>query len=261
MLAIVLLIASMPLLTAASAEAAIAEVGGGSQRVTGSAGNFASTTQAFPGNVTANNLMACGGNIWNSPAITGLTITDTRSSAWTVVLGPATGEFVPFVAYAIVPSSGAVTVTIAPTGGGNYGTWSCDEFSGTATASVLDADGGSTTATTTTPSDAMTTTTENALILGLLGNNTNTAAFLAAGSGYTQIGEVESASWAAHLFEFRIGTTAAVYTVDATMSSAVSSTMQTLSLTQASVVANQPMHLRGGSIPGMNSLGLGGPLP
>lgn len=209
--------------------AAIAEVGGGSQRVTGSAGNFASTTQAMPGNVTANNLMVCGGNIWNSPAITGITMSDTRSSSWSVVLGPATNSFVPFIAYALVPSSGAVTITIDPTGGGNYGTWSCDEFSGNATSSVLDVDGSYTTATTTTPSDSITTGTANALIVGLLGNNTNTAVFLAPGSGYTQIGEVESASWAAHIFEFKIGTSATSYTVDATMSSAVSSTMQTMS--------------------------------
>lgn len=218
--------------------AAIAEVGGGSQRVTGSAGNFDSTTQAYNANVTINNLMVCGGNIWRSPALTGITITDTLSSTWTVVLGPQTSEFVAFIAYAVVPSSGAVTLTINPTGGNNYGTWSCDEFSGIPTSSLVDADGGSSSGNSTTPSDSITTTTSNALILGLIANATNTSVFISPGSGFTTIGETESASWAAHHFEFKIGTSATSYTVDGTFNSAVNWNVQTYAFKESAGGAN-----------------------
>lgn len=226
------------LLSSIPSWAAFAEVGSGSQRLTGSAGNFASTTQAFNAAVTVNNLMVCGGNIWKSPAITDLVITDTRSSTWTVILGASGNEFVPFIAYALVPSSGTVTLTIDPTGGNNYGTWSCNEFSGNATSSVLDVDGGASTGTSTTPSDSITTGTANALIIGLVGNKTNSSVFLTEGSGYTLIGKTESASWAAHLLEYKIGTSATSYTADATMSSSVAWIMQTVSFEEAVGGAN-----------------------
>lgn len=211
----------------------IAEVGGGTNRVSTQAANFDSTTIIFPGNVTADNLMVCVGNIWQSTAWTTLTITDTRTSSWSYLAGTASSSYKPFIAYAKVPSTGANTVTIDPNGVGNYWSGSCTEFSGTSTGTLLDADGGNSTGASTTPSDGITTVNANALIVGIFMQTSGGNHALTAGSGFTTFGEIESPSNAPHHAEFKVGTTAGAYTVDGTIASAVSWEMQSASFLEA----------------------------
>jgi len=108
----------------------------------GATGSGSSTLAAkFPGNVTKNNLMVVGvssyaGNAFASPAIT-----DTLGSAWSLAVsrnpGTAGTPSLAGIYYAIVPSTGADTVTVHMTGTNNLHLH-IYEISGLLTSSVLD---------------------------------------------------------------------------------------------------------------------------
>lgn len=209
--------------------AAFAEVGSGTQRVSATAADFDSTTIIYPGNVTSGNLLICTGIVWQSTPWSSITITDTRTSTWTVLGGTSISSYKTFIAYAKAPSTGANTVTIDPNGVGNWWSGSCDEFSGNEATNLLDVDGGSSTGSGTTPSDSITTANANALIIGVFTQSSGGTHALTAGGSYTTFGETESAANAPHHAEFRIATSAQAYTVDGTVVVSVDWQMQTAS--------------------------------
>lgn len=198
--------------------AAIAELSG--QRATATeCTNCDSLSLAYPGNVTAGDLLTVGGNTHDVSGATGYSITDTVGTNYTVYTCTAlTGspDATPFLAIGIAPSTGANTVTVNPTLDSNADqiVFGIGEFSGTATVSLLDVDGGSSTGTSTTPSDGLTTVTANALILGVVGFQTSTS--VTPGGSHTQIAENQSALNGFNL-AYRIATTAQAYTVDWTL--------------------------------------------
>lgn len=189
-----------------------AEVGSGSQRVTGrvSTGNL---DIAFPANVTAGNLLVVGGACQTTEVAT--VDKTTGSNAFTVVMGPDEpgANLRPFIAYRLATASEAFTVRIT-TGSNSYRSAAIDEFSG-AHATVADAtDFG--TGTSTTPSDSLTTVAADALIIGIVVPNwQGPVTSITPGASYTEIGEEEDElNWAPYNMVFRIVTTAQAYTVD-----------------------------------------------
>lgn len=193
------------------------------RKATANAGGFSSTTLAFAGNVTAGDVLFAGGGFWDTSTGYTITLTDTRSTVWTVLKGTELsslgGFFAPFLAYGVALSSGACTVTLAATGdsGSNYASFSIDEWSGGDTAALLDTNGGTSSGTSTAPSDSLTTATANCLILGVethTNTGSGTIAITPNGSD-TQIGEIESTANAPHSLVYRIVTSATSYTIGA----------------------------------------------
>lgn len=195
---------------------AITEVGAGSQRATvaGSSGEDF-TTVAFPGNVTAGNLLICAGAVFQAVAPASIAVTDSQATSYTVLSSAVGVNTRVFLAYGVAGGSGANTVTINPDGTGNFISAAIDEFAGTHTA-PLDVDAGVNIATSTTPTIDITTGTNDALIVGVVdlryGGGTHT---ITPGGSYTQIGEAENADFnMTYNAVFRVVTTPQLYTVD-----------------------------------------------
>lgn len=214
-----LIIIILLLIADSSAWAAIAELSG--QRATATeCTNCDSLALAYPGSVTAGNLLVVGGNAYDTAGTTGYTVTDSVGTSYTVYACTAlTGNpnATPFLAIGIAGGSGANTVTVNPTidASANQLVFGIGEFSGVNNP-PLDVDGGSSTGTGTSASDSITTISANALILGVVGFQT--AAAVTPGGSYTQIAEDQSALDAFNL-AFRLATTATSYTVDWTLGS------------------------------------------
>ena len=220
-----------------SLEAAWVEVGAGSQRAT--VADFVnSTTQAYPAAVAAGNLLMVAGRCFNgTAATTSVTVTDTLSSSYTIVLGAVHAtNYRTWIAYGLAPSAGANTVTINPDSidpPNDHCGAAIDEFSGAANP-VADVNGGDSTATSTTASDSMTTGVVNALVLGVMGHTGIANPTLTVGAGYTQIGENENnTTQIAFNLEFQIVTTVQAYTVDWTIGTSQNWQAQTHSFTPA----------------------------
>lgn len=210
-------IALVLVLITSPAWAAIAEVGGGTQRATKETGSVASTTLAFPGNVTSGNLMVLLGMANNSIASVG--VTDTLGSTWSCLSGSFSVDRL-YICYAKAPSTGANTVTLTPSANASLTFW-IDEFTGQHATSPLDVNGGISTGTSTSPADSLTTTVANALVLGVMqkqcGGCTGAESITPAG-GYTQIGEEEDAtSPLSGSAVFQVVTTAQAYSVSWTI--------------------------------------------
>lgn len=194
---------------------------------------------AFPNNVTAGDLLIAAGTNWKGSSQT--IAVSGCSTTWTTIHGAdrsgAGGIYRTWVAYGIAGVSGACTPTVDPGSTSNYGSYSLNAFRGSPS-TPLDVDGGDSTGTGTTASDSITTGTANALIIGVM-LHTDTAAnrTLTAGGSYTQFGEIESVANAPHHAEFRIATTATAYTVDATIGTSVTWSMQTVSFKEATAAA------------------------
>lgn len=114
---LIILLFFLLLTVAGPAWAAIAEVGGGSQRAAGDS-SATSLAVAYPGSVTSGNLLvACGAAYDSGGAPASVSVTDTRSTSYTVLSAASTtgGDDVRiFIAYGVAPSSGANTVTMDP---------------------------------------------------------------------------------------------------------------------------------------------------
>jgi Abnormal spindle-like microcephaly-assoc'd, ASPM-SPD-2-Hydin len=143
---------------------------------------------AFGSNVTQNNLMVVGvssssGNTFASPPIT-----DTLGSSWLLAVAEnpgATGTPSQCnIYYAVVPSTGANTVTVHATGTNNLHLH-IYEISGLVTSSVLDQSGSNfqSTTTTATVSTAGPTTAANEYVFAYVGRNNGTGTWTA-GTGY-----------------------------------------------------------------------------
>lgn len=216
-----LLILISLLIAHSQAWAAIANLGSQSAKATECA-NCDTLAVAYPGNVTAGNLLVVGGNTYDTAGTTGHTVTDSVGTSYTVfnctALTATLPNATPFIAVGIAPSSGANTVTVDPTidASANQINFAIGEFSGTATSGIVDVDGGSSTGTSTSPSDSITTTTANALILGLVGFQTSAA--VTPDGTLTQIQE-DQGSVNGYNFAFRLATTATSYSIPWTLGS------------------------------------------
>ena len=155
----------------------------------GTTGSGSTTlAKAFASNVTKNNLMVVGvssyaGNAFASPAIT-----DTLGSTWSLAVAENPGTTgTPSLAslyYAVVPSTGADTVTVHMTGTNNLHLH-IYEISGLVTSSVLDQIGSNfqsgVTAATVSTSGA--TTTANEFVFAYFGRDNGSGTWTA-GTGY-----------------------------------------------------------------------------
>jgi hypothetical protein len=147
----------------------IGEVGAGSQRAATSVGTGDSAPLAFPGNVTAGNLLICAGRAASFTSSTSVAVTDTLGTTYTVISLAVNANEVQWIAYGISPSSGANTVTANPSSADDQISFAIDEFTGVDTTTPLSVNGGSSTGTSTAPSDSITTLTNGELIIGVMG--------------------------------------------------------------------------------------------
>ena len=197
---------------------AIAEVGSGSQRASVTGDNVDSQALAFPAGVGNARLLIVAGSNFQSGVNATISVSDTLSTSYTVIQASLGASTVGFIAYGVSTSSGANTVTVNPSGTGNYVSYSIDEFSGQH-ATPLDVNGGSSTGTSTAPLDALTTGTANDLIIGLVTHSDGSSPTITPTGSYTQIGEEENtALHQPYNMVFRLVTTAQSYNVDWTTS-------------------------------------------
>lgn len=209
------------LLTASPAWAAIAEVGAGSQRGSGSGFNAATADCAFPGNVTSGNVIVVAGGLYNDVGTVGAITT--AKTAGTATIGAVStilsstgvfgGRMKAWISYALVTGTGSLTMRVSPDiASSNYMRVACDEFSGTNI--TLDVNGGEAVLASATPvSDTITTAAANALIVGVTVPDSSVASWTA-GTGYTLIGSSLDSATQIYAAEFKIATTATAYAVD-----------------------------------------------
>lgn len=222
---------------------ALAEVGGGTQRATTGDNNAVdSAALAFPAAVASGNLLIVAGAWWGTTAApTSITVTDTRSTSYTVILGTVGAGMTwrTFIAWGVAASSGACTVTVNPAGADatHAGSYSIDEFSGQH-ASPASVDGGTTTGqTAATISDTITTATVNELLIAAASHDGASNAFTVSGGG-TAIGQnITNANNQMHAAQFRLVTTATAYTLSwAVTGSATAGAVQSYSFKEAAAV-------------------------
>jgi hypothetical protein len=196
----------------------IAEVSG--QRTKGQFDDATSASVPFPGNVTANNLLVVAGTVWRDQGTT-ITISDTLGTGYSTLIFVSTtdGDYRPFIAYGIAPSSGGNTVTVTAGADGSYCSFGMDEFSGADASAPLDTDGGGVSGgPDTNPTSSLTTGVANALIVGTMSVQANAVVLMTPGSGYTEIAEEEdNTNHQSFHTEFKIVATAQAYTVDWTI--------------------------------------------
>lgn len=144
--------------------------------------NVSSTTLAYVSNVTANNLLVVV--VRSGGAVTSITITDTIGNTWTngtFHAISATGSLQ--ISWSVNSSSAADTITVTPNSASTIRV-AIYEFSGTATASVLDVQENVQSGTGTGPdSTSFTPAQDNELVVGAAIVD-NTATFTA-GTNYT----------------------------------------------------------------------------
>jgi uncharacterized protein (DUF2237 family) len=180
---------------------AIGEVASRRARTFGNAVN--SQTLAYPGDVTAGNLLVCGGFTFAAGPPT-ISVTDTRGTSYTVLSFNPNSSETGWIAYGIAPSSGANTVTVNPSTASDFLSFSIDEFSGVDPTTPLSVDGGNATGASGIPIHSITTVTVNELIIGCMGYDGATTTIAPAGA-CTEIGEHEdNTSDEAHALVFRI---------------------------------------------------------
>ena len=174
--------------------AAITEVGGGSQRASGTFSGTGAKTVAFPGNVASGSLIVVAGTVYsNSGGAPSISVTDNRSPSFVVTTTVIDGQDDNFIACGFTTSSGANTISVTNSVGDASNTmwYSIDEFSGADKASCPEVDGSISTANSTTASDSLTTLNANALVVGVMTTDSPDTSFTP-GGGWTQIAEQES---------------------------------------------------------------------
>jgi hypothetical protein len=180
--------------------------------------NVDSGTLAFPNNVAQDDFLVVAGAVWQSgSAPTGVTVTDTRGTSYSVVLGAVPGSLTwrLFVAYGFAPGAGSCTVTVNPAGGTASFSFGVNAFTGGDTGSQPDVDGATTfsAGAGTTISDSITTAVADALIIGVMSHD-GADVGLSADSPATQFAENEvNSNNQCFNAAFRIVTTAASYTM------------------------------------------------
>ena len=207
---------------------AILEVGSSTQRTSKTTASHTANL-AFPGNVTAGNLLLVMGSVFRNDAAVALTVTGTRCT-FTVLkndLGDVNDQN--FIAYGIATSSGAETVTVdmGGTDAGDTQWFAIDEFSGVH-ATPLSVDGGVTNNTSTTQADSVTTVTANELVVGVMTTDSPDTSFTP-DAGWTEIAEQESHAVQSGSAVFQIVTTAQSYSVSWTLGASRNGWVQTAS--------------------------------
>lgn len=181
---------------------------------------------AYPGSVTAGNLLIASGSTLGT--ISG--ITDSVGSSWTVVQTSTYGSYgiSLFIAYGIAGGSGANTVSVN-LAAGTFTSYAITEFSGVH-ATPLDANGGSSTGTSTTPSDSITTVAADALIIGVMNPDIDTTIT----AGFTEFGEEEDwNNWTTYNAQFMVATSPGSYNMTWTLGSSSLWLAQTVSFAPA----------------------------
>ncbi len=191
---------------------------------TGTTGSGSGTLAAkFASNVTKNNLMVVGvssfaGNAFATPAIT-----DTLGSTWTLAIAENPGTTgTPALAslyYAIVPSTGADTITVHMTGTNNLHLH-IYEVSGIVTSAMLDKTGFNfqTSGTAATVSTSAATTSMNEFVFAYFGRDNGSGTWTG-GSGYSNTLATPNSGAGTDAFsEDKIITAAGVQTATATSS-------------------------------------------
>lgn len=210
-LLLALLLVSVP----SVAHAAIAQVGGGTQRATCHAPGVASQACAFPAAVTSGNLLVASGAIWKS-GVSGdnASVSDTVGTTYTVKecasdVSWASGKARCFIAYGKAAASGANTITVAPAGGGTADiSYHIDEFSGQNATTPLDVVGAGSSGSSAAPSDSVTTGVANALVVNVVAVG---AGLTSATPSQTLIGSALSAGDQPSAAQFQLATTAGAY--------------------------------------------------
>lgn len=185
------------------------------QQKTAEAGNFDSTTIDYNSDVTSGNLLTCSGGVWNGTEITSVNVTSTKSPAFDghVGTGSAGTPGCPFLAHAVANASGPCTVTIDPNGGSRYASYTISEWSLDAGGpAILDTDGGGKTGGAELPSDTIDVVAD-ALVIGVVTHGAG-GGTMTPGSGYSQLGEVESGANCPSNTEYQVFASAGTKTVD-----------------------------------------------
>lgn len=149
------------------------------QRTTKQQNNWATTTVAFPNDVTLNNLVVFIGGFWNASGLSSVTCSKSSGTAtvgaFTTLKGStgaawAGGTGYPVICYAVVTGSGSLTLGLATNVGTATNTVSgtADEFTGVNPSSPLDANGSESTGTGTTHSASVTGTFASSLALAVM---------------------------------------------------------------------------------------------
>jgi hypothetical protein len=196
---------------------AIARVGGGSQMAFIRGAGVDSANQAYPANVGAGNLLTSQFGGWSPTADTSMGHTDSQGNTWTVGLGTsgvgwASGTGKPAIAHAIAGSSGANTVTVNPSGSGDYFNATLDEWSGVHVTTPNEVAAAEATGTSTTPNAPGVTVAGEALILGVTVGNNSQGPYTE-GASFTLQEADTSGDRQPYCTEFRIVTTGGTYAV------------------------------------------------
>lgn len=172
--------------------------------------------------------------------MSGQAITDSVSTDYTEVLGAVASGAAPiktWLAYGVVPSSGANTVTQTPSGSASWwGSWGIVELSGVDTTTPLDIDGSNSTGSSTTASDGITTSAADTIVLACMthANAGSVSITPDTGGGWTALGEIESISNAPYSWEYQIFSSAGAKTASFTLGGSVGWSIQTISLKASS---------------------------
>jgi len=190
-----------------------------------------SDTTAFPNNVTSGDLLIVAGAAWGSTAAPTSVAVDDSQGSYTVDLGAVPVGLVwrTFIAYRVATATGANTVTVNPAGADSVHSFSYTiaEFSGNH-ATPDDVDGGDTTAESTTAADTITTGVNDALVIGVMSQESGTMALTPTGAGNVELDETESnSSNQCHAAAYRLGGTAGSNTVSWTTASLTTWSAQT----------------------------------
>jgi hypothetical protein len=178
------------LLSIQSAPAAITELSSQRALRTGAAG-VGSATLAFPGSVTAGNLLVIAG--FTGGAGSSVAVSDSRSTSYTVASSVVSGGFQIFIAWGVAATTGGCTVTVDPAGTTARLSFVIDEFTGQH-ATPLDVNGGVATGSDASPTINITPLVADDLIVGIMAQTSGTTLTLTPGAGYTQIAETEDSA-------------------------------------------------------------------
>lgn len=201
---------------------AIAELTG--QRATTSSGSTSTTlTLAYPGNVTAGNVLVVGGSVVGNPSYARPSISATGTGApttgWRLIVSPGRagttgGDARSFIAYAEAGASDACTVSLALNGLASFASYSITEFSG---ASLSLANTAAAYGTSTDPQVSV-AAVSGALVLGCAMWRLNTSG--TPDGAWVQIGEIENWSTSTtHNLVRQIASSTTTWTPDWTVGS------------------------------------------
>lgn len=206
---------------------AFAEVGSGSQRASANnSGTPGEVTCAYPGSVTAGNLLIAVAIWWRSAGASGsASASDDRSTSFSSIISDAitlgTGTYRVGIFYGLAGGSGANTVTFDFVDT-VFASVSIDEFSGPHASPLSVSSTTPNTGSSTDPTATLNTLTSGELVIGIAGHGHGTAPTLAVDAPATQFGEKETDDVdMAHSAAYRVGGAAGAHAIDWTVGTSV----------------------------------------